>query len=182
MAFCERFAAPRDASLVRRVEARVEHGVSASAVGLTAVDGVGSGRASKLASEGLTTPADLRDAGVDGLVAAGLSEGVAERVLEQARTLPDVAVEWTDVPETVARGENAMAEVTVRNDGDGEPAGIRVTVNGVEMTAETRYLGTTTLPVGVFGGDAETLTYEVEVAFSGLPLLPAVDSRTVRVE
>ena len=181
-AFCERFAAPRDASLVRRVEARVEHGVSASAVGLTAVDGVGSGRASKLASEGLTTPADLRDAGADGLVAAGLSEGVAERVLEQARTLPDVAVEWTDVPETVARGENAMAEVTVRNDGDGAPAGIRVTVNGVEMTAKTRYLGTTTLPVGVFGGDAETLTYEVEVTFPELPLPPVTDARTVDVE
>ncbi len=181
-AFCERFAAPRDANLVRRVEARVEHGASEAAVGLTAVDGVGSGRASKLASEGLTTPADLRAAGVDGLVAAGLSEGVAERVLEQARTLPDVAVEWTDVPDAIARGENAMAEVTVRNGGDGEPAGIRVTVNDVEMTAETRYLGTTTVPVGVFGGDAETLTYEVEVTFPELPLPPVTDARTVRVE
>ena len=124
----------------------------------------------------------LSSAGVDGLVSAGLSEGLAERVLEQARSLPDLSFEWSDVPETIARGENAMAEVTVRNGGDGSPAGIRVTVNGVEMSAETRYLGTTTLPVGVFGGDAETLTYEVEVAFSGLPLLPAVDSRTVRVE
>jgi hypothetical protein len=50
------------------------------------------------------------------------------------------------------------------------------------MSETTRYLGETTVPVGVFGGDAEELTYEVEVAFSGLPLVPVTDSRTVRVE
>jgi replicative superfamily II helicase len=181
-AFCERFAAPRDASLVRRIEARVEHGISADAVGLTAIDGVGSGRASKLASDGLATPGDVRTAGVEGLVSAGLSEGLAERVLEGAEALPDLSFEWNGVPESIGRGENAMAEVTVDNAGDGEPAGIRVTVNGVEMSAETRYLGTTTVPVGVFGGDAEELTYEVEVAFPELPLAPVTDSRTVRVE
>jgi replicative superfamily II helicase len=180
-AFCERFATPRDANLVRRVEARVEHGISAEAVGLTAIEGVGSGRASKLASESLATPGDVREAGVDGLVAAGLSEGLAERVLEQAEALPDLSFEWNGVPETIARGGNAMAEVTVRNGGNGASAGVRVTVNGVEMSTETRYLGTTTVPVGVFGGDAETLTYEVEVAFPGLPLSPVTDSRTVRV-
>ena len=57
-----------------------------------------------------------------------------------------------------------------------------VTVNGVEMTAQTSYLGTTTLPVGVFGGDAETLTFEVEVTFPELPLLPVTDVRSVDVE
>ncbi len=180
--FCERFAAPRDANLVRRIEARVDHGLETDAVGLTAVEGIGSGRASKLASEGLTTPADVRAAGVAGLVDAGLAEGVAERVHEQAGTLPALEFEWDGVPDSIGRGENAMAEVTVRNDGDGEPAGIRVTVNGVEMSAETRYLGTTTVPVGVFGGDADELTYEVTVSFSELPLPPVSERRTVRVE
>jgi replicative superfamily II helicase len=181
-AFCERFADPRDANLVRRIEARVEHGIGADSVGLTAIEGVGKGRANKLAREGLATPAGVRAAGVDGLVSAGLSEGLAERVLEQAESLPDLSFEWRDVPEAIARGENAMAEVTVRNDGDGAPAGVRVTVNGVEMTAETSYLGTTTLPVGVFGGDAGTLTFEIEVTFPELPLLPVTDVRTVDVE
>ena len=181
-AFCERFADPRDANLVRRIEARVEHGIGADAVGLTAIEGVGKGRANKLAREGLATPAGVRAAGVDGLVSAGLSEGLAERVLEQAESLPDLSFEWRNVPEAIARGENAMAEVTVRNDGDGAPAGVRATVNGVEMTTETSYLGTTTLPVGVFGGDAGTLTFEVEVTFPELPLLPVTDVRTVDVE
>jgi replicative superfamily II helicase len=181
-AFCERFAAPRDANLVRRIEARVEHGISADAVGLTAIEGVGKGRAQKLASEGLQTPADVRAAGVDGLVSAGLSEGLAERVLQQAKSLPHLSFEWSGVPDSIPNGENAMAELTVRNAGDGEPAGVRVTVNGVEMSEGTRYLGEMTLPVGVFGGDAEELTYEVEVAFSELPLLPITDSRTVTVE
>ncbi|WP_370518695.1 DEAD/DEAH box helicase [Natronomonas sp. CBA1123] len=181
-AFCERFAAPRDANLVRRIEARLEHGISAEAVGLTAIEGVGKGRAQKLASEGLETPADVRQAGVSGLVDAGLSEGLAERVLEQAESLPDLSFEWSGVPDSIPAGENTMAELTVRNDGDGAPAGVRVTVNGVEMSETTRYLGETTVPVGVFGGDAEELTYEVEVAFSGLPLVPVTDSRTVRVE
>ena len=180
--FCERFANPRDASLVRRIEARVEHGIGADAVGLTAIEGVGKGRANKLAREGLATPADVRAAGVDGLVAAGLSEGLAERVLEQAESLPDLSFEWSDVPDAIPPGENAMAEVTVRNEADGAPAGVRVTVNGVEMTAQTSYLGTTTLPVGVFGGDAETLTFEVEVTFPELPLLPITDVRSVDVE
>ncbi len=181
-AFCERFAAPRDANLVRRIEARVEHGISEEAVGLVAIGGVGSGRAQKLAKEGLTDPADVRAAGVDGLVSAGLSDGVAERILAQARELPAVSIEWSGVPDAIATGENTMGEVTVENDGGGEPAGVRITVNGVEMTAETRYLGETTLPVGVFGGDVETLAYEVEIAFSDLPLSPVTDSRTVRIE
>jgi len=97
-AFCERFASPRDAGLVRRIEARVEHAVSADAVGLVAIGGVGTGRANKLAAEGITDPADVRRAGVDGLVEAGLSEGVAERVLGQARELPDVSIEWEASP------------------------------------------------------------------------------------
>jgi hypothetical protein len=181
-AFCERFATPRAANLVRRTEARVEHGIAAEAVGLTAVEGVGSGRASKLAAEGLTTPAEVRRAGVGGLVDAGLTEGVAERVHEQATALPDLAFDWDGVPDTIAAGENAMAELTVRNRGDGAPAGIRVTVNGVEMSAEPRYLGTTTVPVGVFGGDADELTYRVTVSFADLPLPPVSDRRTVRVE
>ena len=180
-AFCERFAAPRDANLVRRIEARVEHGISSEAVGLVAIAGVGAGRAQKLAREGLTDPADVRAVGVEGLVSAGLSEGVAERILEQARELPAVSIEWSGVPDAIEEGENTMAEVTVRNDGDGAPAGVRITVNGVEMTAETRYLGETTLPVGVFGADADRLDYEIEIAFPGLPLSFVTDSRTVRV-
>jgi len=43
--FLDRFAGPRAANLACRVEARVEHGVSREAVALTAIEGVGSGRA-----------------------------------------------------------------------------------------------------------------------------------------
>jgi replicative superfamily II helicase len=181
-AFCERFAAPRDANLVRRIEARVEHGISHEAVGLVAIGGVGAGRAQKLAKEGLVDPAAVRSAGVEGLVDAGLSEGVAERVFEQALGLPAVEIEWSGVPESIPTGENAMAEVTVTNRGDGTPSGIRVTVNGIEMSETTRYLGETTVPVGIFGGDADELVYEVEVSFSDLPLHPVTDRRTVRIE
>ncbi|PSQ50810.1 DEAD/DEAH box helicase [Halobacteriales archaeon SW_6_65_15] len=184
-AFFERFAGPRPANLARRVEARVEHGVSSDAVGLTAIAGVGSGRASKLAKEGIASPADVREAGKDGLVKAGLSAGVADAVLESARELPRVEVEWGRFPDSISRGENDMREVTVRNEsaGAGEQAGIRVTVNGVEMTATTTYLdGEATVPVGVFGGTDDEMEYVVEVSFPELPLLPATDSRTVRVE
>ncbi|WP_135821998.1 DEAD/DEAH box helicase [Halostella litorea] len=180
--FLERFADPHAAALARRVEARVENGVGERAVGLTAIDGVGSGRASKLASEGVETPADVVDAGVDGLAAAGLSEGVAERVLKAARDLPRVVVEWGSFPETVARGENELCEVTVRNVGGAAQAGVRVTVNGVEMTATEGYLdGERTVPVGVFGGDADEMEFTVSVAFPELPLVPVEEHRTVRV-
>jgi hypothetical protein len=180
--FLERFAGPRAANLARRIEARVENGISAEAVGLTAIDGVGKGRARKLADAGLTTPADVVAAGVDGLVDAGLSEGLAERVLAQARELPVVEVEWGEFPEAVARGTSEMCDVTVRNAGGGGRAEVRVTVNGVEMSTERTYLGTTTLPVGVFGGDPDELAFEVEVAFGDLPLAPTSETRTVRVE
>jgi hypothetical protein len=184
-AFLERFDRPRAANLARRVEARIEHGVSSDAVGLTALDGVGSGRASKLAKEGIASPADVREAGEDGLVDAGLSAGVAEAVLQSAGTLPQISVEWGSFPDSVPTGENDMREVTVRNEsaGAGEQAGIRVTVNGVEMTATTTYLdGEATVPVGVFGGTDDEMEYVVEVSFPELPLLPATDSRTVLVE
>jgi replicative superfamily II helicase len=180
-AFCAEFAGPGAANLVRRVSARVEHGVSAGAVGLTAIDGVGAGRAQKLAKEGLTTPEDVGEAGVEGLVAAGLSEGVAERVLENARSLPRVEVDWGEFPGTIGRGENEMCEVGVRSTGGGARAGVRVTVNDVEMTVSTTYLGETTVPVGVFGADHAELTYAVEVSFPDLPLPPVRRERVVRV-
>jgi replicative superfamily II helicase len=181
-AFLDRFAGPRAANVARRVEARVEHGISTDAVGLTAIDGVGAGRAQKLAKEGLTTPADVVAAGVEGLVEAGLSEGLAERVAEQAADLPVVEVDWGDFPERVARGENELTEVTVRNGGAGARAGVRVTVNGVEMSSRNCYLGERDLPVGVFGGDPDELEFAVEVAFPELPLVPVRETRTVQVD
>jgi len=181
--FLDSFAGPRAANLASRVEARVENGVSRDAVGLTAIDGVGAGRASTLAGAGLESPADVVDAGVSELAAVGLSEGVAERVVESARGLPRTAVEWGTFPESVARGENEMRDVTVRNRGGGARVGVRVTVNGVEMTAKTTYLSDrTTVPVGVFGATDDELTYEVEVWYPDLPLLPERDRRVVRVE
>jgi replicative superfamily II helicase len=179
--FLDNLAPGRFANLACRVEARVEHGVSEDAVALTAIDGVGSGRAGKLAAEGLSTPADVVRAGVSGLVSAGLSEGVAEQVVSNARDLPVVVVDWGDFPETVAPGDHDMREVTVANNGGGARAGLRVTVNGREMTAKPAYLGQTTLPVGVFGADTDELRFTVEITFPSLPLDPITSSRTVTV-
>ncbi|WP_458188861.1 DEAD/DEAH box helicase [Haladaptatus sp. NG-WS-4] len=182
-AFLKRLDRPATANLVTRVEARVENGVAADTVGLTAIDGVGAGRASKLAREGLETPADVRRAGVDGIVDAGLSEGVAEQVEASARDLPDVELEWGDFPTRIARGENDMREVVLRNHGGGEQAAVEVTVNGVEMTTKSTYLdGETTVPVGVFGGTDDEMEFVVRVSFPDVPLLPVIDSRTVRVD
>ncbi|MXV62565.1 DEAD/DEAH box helicase [Natronorubrum sp. JWXQ-INN-674] len=200
-AFLDRLAGPHAANLARRVEARIENGVAEDAVGLTAIDRVGPGRASKLAAEELTTPGDIVSAGIDGLVAAGLSEGVAEPVYEGAQSLPSVEVDWGEFPETIATGENEVCEVTIRNVGEPARAGIRVTVNdqpsnapssrsgadgpddSVEMTSTSTYLrGEETVPVGVFGADAAELEYTVSVAFPEEPLLPIQDQRRVDVE
>jgi replicative superfamily II helicase len=180
-AFLDRFSGPHGANVARRIEARLEHGVSADAVGLAAIDGVGAGRGSKLATEGLRTPADVSEAGVDGLVDAGLAEGVAEGIAANAESLPAVRVEWGRFPDSIPRGENEMCEVTVRNDGGSAHAGVRVTVNGVEMTSTDTYLDDTAeVPVGVFGAQDE-LKFTVSVAFPDLPLVPYEESRTVRV-
>ncbi len=74
-----------------------------------------------------------------------------------------------------------MREVTVANDGGDARAALRVTVNGREMTAKPSYLGEATLPVAVFGADADELRFTVEVAFPDLPLAPITDNRTVTV-
>ena len=181
-AFADRFAGPRAANLLARIEARVEHGVSRKAVGLTAIDGVGAGRAETLATGGLTTPGEVVDAGVDELTRAGLTAGVAERVLESARELPRIAVEWGAFPTTIDRGDNEMCEITVRTTAGGSTAGIRVTVNGVEMNEKRCYLADeSAVPVGVFGAD-EDLEFTVEVTFPDLPLPPVRASRSVTVE
>ncbi|MFB6196342.1 MAG: DEAD/DEAH box helicase [Haloplanus sp.] len=181
--FLDRFAGPRAANLAARLEARIEHGVSRDAVSLTAVDGVGAGRASKLATGGLSRPADLVAAGASELARAGLSEGVAERVVDAAADLPDVSVAWGDVPETVAAGESRMCEVRVRNAGGGARVGVRVTVNGVEMHETTTYLSdVTTVPVGVFSADADELDFRVEVTFPELPIRPVVSECVVEVD
>ena len=180
--FLLEFAGPRAANLARRLEARIEHGVSRDAVSLTAIDGVGAGRASTLATGGHSRPADLVDAGAAELTGAGLSEGVAERIVEAAGDLPAITVSWDDLPDAVAAGENEMCEVRLRNEGGGARVGVRVTVNSVEMHEKTTYLSNvTTVPVGVFGADAEELDFCVEVWFPELPLQPFIDERTVRV-
>ncbi|MFU8868257.1 DEAD/DEAH box helicase [Natronococcus sp.] len=181
-AFLDRLADPHAANLAHRVEARIENGVAEDAVGLTAIDGVGPGRASKLSKEGLSTPGDVVDARVAGLVEGGLSEGVAESVYEGAQSLPAAELEWGPFPETIGVGENDVCEVTVRNVGEPARAGIRVTVNGVEMTSTSTYLrDTETVPVGVFGADADTLEFSVTVAFPEKPLIPLEERRTVDV-
>ncbi|MFB6113466.1 MAG: DEAD/DEAH box helicase [Halodesulfurarchaeum sp.] len=181
-AFFDRYDRPVGANRCRRLEARIETGVPESAVGLTALDGVASGRGHRLAQVGIQRPADVREAGVEGLMDAGLSEGVARKILDQAASLPDVSVEWGAFPDTITTGENDLREVSITNDGGGARVGLRVTVNGVEMTRSTRYLnGETTVPVGVFGADDDELTYSITVTFPELPLRPVSETRTVRV-
>ncbi|MFW6265462.1 MAG: DEAD/DEAH box helicase [Halanaeroarchaeum sp.] len=180
--FFVRYDRPGAANLATRLEARIETGVPPDAVGLTALDGVGSGRGHRLAQAGITDPASVRDAGVPGLVDAGLSEGVAENVLGQARDLPAIAVDWGEFPEAIDRGDNDMREVTVTNVGAGARVGVTVTVNGVEMTREETYLADeTTVPVGVFGATDDRLTYTVSVTFPTLPLRPVREERVVAV-
>jgi len=182
VAFCEEFADPHAANLARRVEARVEHGVASDAAGLTAIDGVGEGRAERLAAAGFTAPGDVATAEPSALAAADVAEGVAERIQDAADELPRVETEWGDFPDAVPRGENELCEVTVRNHGGGGRAGIHVTVNGVEMTSTETYLADVqTVPVGVFGGDVEELEFVVSVAFATVPLAPITDSRVVSV-
>jgi len=181
-AICERLDGPASANRVRRLAARVETGVDADVVGLTAIDGVGAGRARTLAAAGITTPAAVCEAGASGVSAAGVGDQVVDRVVENAGELPVVEVEWGQFPETIPRGENDLCEVTVRSTAGSARAGVRVTVNGVEMTATRTYLGTETVPVGVFGGDAATLRFTVTVVFPDLPLAPVEATRRVAVE
>jgi replicative superfamily II helicase len=180
-AFLDRFGGAREANRACRVAARVENGVSDEAAALTAINGVGPGRASKLAGESIETPAGIAEAGVAGLIEAGLTEGVAERVIESARDLPRVEIDWGEFPERIEQGENELCEVTVENRGDGARAGLRVTVNDTEMTATDSFLGSETLPAPVFGGDPDTLTFALEIVFPDLPLPPITETRTVWV-
>ncbi|MEF8891983.1 MAG: DEAD/DEAH box helicase, partial [Haloferacaceae archaeon] len=129
-------------------------------------------------------PGDLVRAGAAELERAGLAAGVAERVVEAAADLPAPRISW-DPPASVGRGESEMCEVRVENAGGGGRLGVRVTVEGREMSTGSSYLRAgeaTTLPVGVFGAaDADELTYRVEVVTPDLPLPPVVDERTVTV-
>jgi replicative superfamily II helicase len=180
-ALVDRFGSAGQANLVCRLAARVEHGISEDAIGLTAIDGVGETRASTLAAAGFRTPADVLDAGQDRIAGTGIAAGVAERVVESARELPAIEVDWTPVPDTIGRGERRLEEVTVRSIAGDARAGLHVTVNGVGMTTKDSYLGETILPIAVFGGDADELTFAIHVTFPELPLAPVVRTHSVRV-
>jgi replicative superfamily II helicase len=182
-AFCREFQSPAAENLVTRIEARIETGVSADAVGLVAIDGIGAGRAQTLAASGLTTPTDVLEAGVAGLTDAGLAESLAERLQRRAATLPRISIDWGDFPETIQTGARDFREVSIRAAGGGGRVGVRVTVNGVEMTTRETYLdGESTVPVGVFGADDDALTYTVTVCLADHPIPATESSRTVRVD
>lgn len=181
-AFCEEFASPAAANQARRLEARVEGGVDEELVALTAIDGVGQTRAQRLAEAGFSRPDEVAAADHDALVATGLSAGVCTQIKEAASELPHVEVDWASFPATIDSGANAFREVRVTNTGGGATVGVVVTVNGVEMTTQTTYLtDQTTVPVGIYGGDADTLTFTVTVVTPRLPLDPVEESRTVQV-
>ncbi|MFP4218933.1 MAG: DEAD/DEAH box helicase, partial [Salinarchaeum sp.] len=83
------------------------------------------------------------------------------------------------------RGENMLRDLRIRNVGGGATVGIRVTVNDVEMTQTETYLGrdaTTTVPIGVYGGDPDVMIYTVTVTTPEKPLHPVTDERRVRVD
>ena len=182
-AVLDRFAAPRHANVARRAEARVEHGVSADAVGVTAVGGVGTERARSLARAGHRCPADLVDAGRAGLTPV-VGEGVAERIVDAAADLPAVEIDLSALPNSVAPGERAFTPAVVRNSAGTARIRLRATVEGREMTARTvRLGGRTELPVGVFGApESDELTYRVEAWMPDYPIPPVVAEHTVRVE
>jgi replicative superfamily II helicase len=180
-AIVDRLGSGTAANRVRRLAARIETGVSDDAVGLTAIDGVGESRARTLAAAGYNAPANVAEATTSELAAAGLENSVADRVRENATELPAVAVDWGAFPGRVPRGERELREVTVRSTRGDARACLVVTVNGAEMTRKSTYLGETTLPVGVFGGDTDQLEFAVQVTFPELPLSPLVRSRTVTV-
>lgn len=50
---------------------------------IEAVDGIGSTYADRLVTEGIVTVGDLREAGVEALTDAGMSEGQAENIIDQ---------------------------------------------------------------------------------------------------
>lgn len=170
-----------DANAVRRVEARVETGVSVDAVGLTAIDGVGQTRAQKLAAAGYASPAAVSDASPEALTAAGIEPTVAKRIHDRAGELPRVSIDWGALPETINRGERSFHEVAVRTTGGDARAWLSVAVNGQEMTTQSTYLGKTTLPLGVFGGDPDELEFTITVAFPELPLAPDRQTRVISV-
>ncbi len=180
--FCEEFARPRHANLVRRIEARLEYGVDDEFVDLTAIECIGRGRAQQLANDGICSPSDVHSLECSDLMDAGVTRKVAEHILDQADGIPAVTFEWNGLHDCIQTGENRMGEVTIRNGNDGVTAGIHLTVNGVEMTHKTRYLGETTVPVGIFGADVDELTYTIEVSFPTLPIHPVTDTTTVSVE
>ncbi len=180
-AIADRFGGPALANQICRVAARIDTGLSEDAVGLTAIDGVGPQRARTLAAAGIDSPAAVLDAGTSGLVAAGVSESVADRVVANARDLPVVEIDWGQFPDSIAAGENTMCEVTVETTAGSARAAVCVTVNDREMTRTATYLGSETVPVGVFGGDVDELSYTVSVAVPDLPLTPVEATRTVDV-
>ncbi|GAB3682822.1 DEAD/DEAH box helicase [Salinarchaeum chitinilyticum] len=177
------FAGPAAANECCRLEARIEHGVGPDAAAMTAIDGVGEGRARSLAKAGFDSPAEVAAASPATIAAAGVGDGVAERIVDAAAELPQIEIEWGDLPDSIAAGDRDFCEATVHNRGGGAQAGIRVTVNGVEMTADETYLNDAKIvPIACFGADADELELCVEVVFPELPLDPITEIRTVSVE
>ncbi|AWB28664.1 DEAD/DEAH box helicase [Halococcoides cellulosivorans] len=181
-AFLDRFGTPERANRARRLEARLEHGISADAIGLTAVDGIGASRARKLAASEIASPWALQSASIESLEAAGLSAGVAERVHEQSQELPAIDIDWEGLPDRIAPGDQEIRELPIESVGGGAHAGIRVTANGREMTSDETYLGETTVPIALFGADTDAIEIEISVTFPREPLPTVRESRTVVVE
>lgn len=181
-AFADTFAPAEVANRCQRVRARLEHGVSASCVSLTAIDGVSAKRAIDLHREGFTRPSDVATAESDALESAGLSAAVADTICEAAHNLPNCTIVWESLPSAIEAGENAFGNVTVENEGGSVQAAVVLSVNDVEMTRETTFLrDSVSLPVPIHGGDAKELAITCHVIYPEFPVTPMESTREIDV-
>lgn len=180
-AISDEAGSPRRTNHVRVLEARLTHGITDDAVGLTAIPGIGTSRASRLADAGIRTPEAIRNAGVAGLETRGVPTAAAERILEHVESLPAIDIDWRDFPERLDHGTKHLYEVAVRTTAGRARVGIQVTVNGHEMTRKESVLNSElTVPIAVYAVD-DPLEYTVTVVFPGLPLPPVRQTRRIRI-
>ena len=181
-AWCRRSEAFRMANLVTRLVHQIEYALDERAAGLLAVDGIGPDRAQSLIAVDIDTPTALMQADDAVLTRAGWPDHACTDLRRAARAVPTVHVDWTPLPTAIGSAENQFVTIPIHTTGDATTAAIWVRVNGVEMHQETTRLGSTNVPIAIYGGGASHFRFEIEVVFPTLPVLPCVTTHDVTVQ
>ncbi|MCD1293411.1 ATP-dependent helicase [Methanocella sp. CWC-04] len=138
--FCEEYSSPVLSRKVKMVSVQIDKGVTEEAVSLASVPGVGDRSLDILFKGGIGSLRDAAEKKPEDLIRMGIRGSLAIDIVETARKLPGISVDFSGISRNFAQG-NRESELSLINSGGAGTIGVSVKAEGMTICEEKMYIG-----------------------------------------